>query len=315
MQPTARSLILDLLSTLRKGSMSVRALVEAAHLLGIEENNVRVSLARLYASGRVERDERGRYRLGHAVAAMSHRLRSWRDLDTRTEEWNGDWIAVHRAKLGRGPARRRCEKAFELLGFRDLEPGLAIRPNNLRGGVSSVREQLIALALGPVSEANASSGREPGQTAVGRGLLGRIFITSEFDPSSDLEARSLWDADGLAGETKTETKALAASLDRLSALSSAEAMTETFLVGGRVLRFLMRHPLLPEPILAPAPLAMLLEQMREYDRRGRDAWATFLAEHDVPHRGLPLDSRSESIAPAPANRASSLPEPGTGESK
>ena len=76
-QPTARSLVLDLLSTLRRGSMPVRALVEAGTLLGIEENNVRVSLARLYTSGRVERDERGRYRLGPAVAAISGRLRSW----------------------------------------------------------------------------------------------------------------------------------------------------------------------------------------------------------------------------------------------
>ena len=57
MHPTARSLILDLLSTLRRGTMPVRALVEAGALLGIEENNIRVSLARLYASHRIERDE------------------------------------------------------------------------------------------------------------------------------------------------------------------------------------------------------------------------------------------------------------------
>ena len=305
MQPTARSLILDLLSTLRKGSMSVRALVEAGNLLGIEENNIRVSLARLYASGRVERDERGRYRLGQAVAAMSLRLRSWRDLDQRTTAWEGDWIAVHRAKLGRGPARRRCEKAFDLLGFRELEPGLAIRPNNLRGGIASVREQLIALALGPVSDANASSGRAAGKSAVGRGLLGRVFVTSEFDPTSELEARSLWDADALAQEAHNESRALRESTERLHALSDHSSMTETFLVGGRVLRFLTRHPLLPEAILAPEPLATLLEQMREYDRLGRNAWAAFLAGHQIPHRALPLDSgsvREELGHPSPDRR-------------
>lgn len=294
MQPTARSLILDLLSTLRKGSMSVSALVEAGALLGIEENNVRVSLARLYASGRVERDERGRYRLGRAVAAMSERLRSWRDLDARTDTWAGDWVAVHRAKLGRGPARRRCEKAFALLGFRELEPGLAVRPNNLTGGVAAVREQLVALALGPVSEANRSpeSGREAGSSAVGRGLLGRVFATSEFDPTSDLEARSLWDASALAEEAREEVRSLQSSIERFPALSEQETMSETFLVGGRVLRFLTCHPLLPPEILSPEPLTDLLEQMREYDRLGRDAWAGFLGRHDVPHRALPLDSRS-----------------------
>lgn len=310
MQPTARSLILDLLSTLRTGSMSVRALVEAGALLGIEENNIRVSLARLYASGRVERDERGRYRLGQAVAAMSQRLRSWRDLDTRAGTWEGDWVAVHRAKLGRGPARRRCEKAFALLGFRELEPGLVIRPNNLKGGVAAVREQLIALALGPASEANASSGsgREAGGSAVGPGLLGRIFVISEFDPTSDLEARGLWDASALAEEAREETRALRASIERFSALPEDRTMTETFLVGGRVLRFLTRHPLLPAEILAPEPLTDLLEQMRDYDRRGRDAWAAFLARHDVPHRALPLDSRS-----APVEFSHAFPDRRTGD--
>lgn len=43
--------------------MPVGALVEAGALLGIEENNIRVSLDRLYALDRVERDERGRYPL------------------------------------------------------------------------------------------------------------------------------------------------------------------------------------------------------------------------------------------------------------
>ena len=57
--PSPRSLVLDLLSTLRRGSMPVRALVEAAALFGIAENSLRVSLARLLAEGRVARDRRG----------------------------------------------------------------------------------------------------------------------------------------------------------------------------------------------------------------------------------------------------------------
>ena len=106
LQPTASSLTLDLLSTLRRGTMSVRALIEAGSLLGIEENNIRVSLARLYASGRVERDDRGRYRLGPSVAAISGRLRSWRDIGQRQIAWRGEWLAVHCARLGRGRLHR-----------------------------------------------------------------------------------------------------------------------------------------------------------------------------------------------------------------
>ncbi|MEM9175299.1 MAG: PaaX family transcriptional regulator [Myxococcota bacterium] len=275
-QPTARSLVLDLLSTLRHGTMPVRALVEAGALLGIEENNIRVSLARLYASGRIERDERGRYRLGPAVAAISGRLRSWRDLGQRQRAWRGDWIAVHCARLGRGPARRRRERALELLGFRELESGFSLRPDNLRGGLDSAREQLVSLATGVDATDTA---------------LGRVFLVRDLDPASDLEARSLWDAAALAEEGRASLADLRESEARLPMLSDEEAMVESFLVGGRILRQLVRHPLLPPQILDPTPLADLLLAMRHYDKLGRDAWARFLSRHDVPHRALPLDSR------------------------
>ena len=41
MDVSPRSLILDLLSTLSRGSMPVRALVRAGDLFGISENNLR----------------------------------------------------------------------------------------------------------------------------------------------------------------------------------------------------------------------------------------------------------------------------------
>jgi phenylacetic acid degradation operon negative regulatory protein len=287
MQPTARSLILDLLSTLRRGSMPVRALVEAGALLGIEENNVRVSLARLYASRRIERDERGRYRLGPAVAAISDQLRNWRDLDTRVRPWLGDWVAVHQPRLGRGPARRRRDRALDLVGFRELETGFYLRPDNLQGGIEAIRARLIALASG-------DDGAEP--------ELGRVFVVRDLDPTSDLEVRSLWDAEALAREARSAIESLRASESRLHELSDAEAMVETFLVGGRVLRQLVRHPLLPAEILVPEPLADLLAAMKHYDAIGRDCWSRFLARHEVPHRALPLDSRSSPLDFIPATQ-------------
>ena len=281
LQPTASSLTLDLLSTLRQGTMSVRALIEAGSLLGIEENNIRVSLARLYASGRVERDDRGRYRLGPAVAAISGRLRSWREIGQRQIAWRGDWLAVHCARLGRGPARRRRERALEFLGFREIEAGFSLRPDNLRGGLDGAREQLVSLATG----VNATD------TA-----LGRVFLVRDLDPASDIEARSLWDAAALADECRASLTDLRKSEVRLASSTPEEAMIDSFLVGGRVLRQLVRHPLLPQEILTPAPLNDLLEAMKHYDTLGRDAWATFLAKHDVPHRALPLDTRAADLA-------------------
>lgn len=276
MQTTARSLILDLLSTLRRGSMPVRALIEAGELLGIAENNIRVSLARLHASGRIERDERGRYRLGPAVAAISGQLRSWRDLGARTRSWRGDWVAVHQARLGRGPARRRRERALDLLGFRELASGFALRPDNLRGGVSALRDQLVRL----VSDGGSGSLE-----------LGRVFVARELDAESERDARQLWNVDALADEARRSLAELRESEAGLDRLSNDEAMVETFLIGGSVLRQLVRHPLLPAEILDPEPLAALLAGMKRYDAIGRSYWARFLASHEVPHRGLPLDSR------------------------
>ncbi len=280
MHPTARSLILDLLSTLRRGTMPVRALVEAGALLGIEENNIRVSLARLYATHRIERDERGRYRLGPAVAAISGQLRSWRDLDKRVRAWNGDWIAVHQARLGRGPARQRRERALGLIGFRELETGFSFRPDNLRGGLADVRDRLLSLASGP---------------DIAKCSLGRVFLVRGLDSSTDLAVRSLWDAEAIAKESLDAIESLRASESRLASLSIDEAMAETFLVGGRVLRQLIRHPLLPAEILTPEPLTNLLASMKRYDALGRKAWTRFRTRNDIAHRALPLDSRQSTL--------------------
>ena len=289
MQTTARSLILDLLATLRRGTMPVRALVDAGNVLGIEENNIRVSLARLYSSGRIERDERGQYRLGPAVEAISGQIRGWRELTGRTQTWSGHWVAVHQAKLGRGPARRRREKALTLLGFRELAPGFSLRPDNLRGGVAALRAQLVELAS--PANPNGTSGA----------AMGRVFIVSDLDPKTDLEARSLWDADALVRESRESSARLRESAEELAGRPTEQAMVETFLVGGAVLRQLLRHPLLPAEILDPEPLATLLAEMKRYDELGRACWAPFLARHEVPHHALPLDSRrsAQDLVPAP----------------
>src|SRR5690606_6852301 len=142
----AKSLILDLLSTLRRGSMPVRALVEAGALFGVAEGSVRVALTRLRADGLVERDERGSYRLGAKARAVSERVRGWRRLDERVRAWNGAWLAVLAAPGARSaPARaaqRGHARALRLLGFRELTRDVAVRPDNLAGGIDAVRAEL-----------------------------------------------------------------------------------------------------------------------------------------------------------------------------
>ncbi len=263
MRPSAKSLILDLLSTLGRRSAPVRALVEAASLFGIAGNNVRVTLARLLAEGSVERDERGRYRLGPRAAAVNDRIRSWRRLEERLRPWDGAWIGVHGADLPRrlGAPRRRRERALHLLGFRSLAAGLELRPDNLAGGVEAVREQLGRLGL-PASA--------------------RVLRISELDPASQSRARGLWDAAALVASYRACAQRLEASAARLPQMARAEAMVESFTLGGDAIRQLVLDPLLPEPIVAAGERRALLEATRRYDAAGRRVWSGWLGE-DAGH--------------------------------
>ena len=84
---SAKSLILDLLSTLRRGTMPVAALVEAGQIFGLADNNIRVALARLLAAGSIERDARGCYRLGPTAVPVRQQVVSWRHIDQRIRTW------------------------------------------------------------------------------------------------------------------------------------------------------------------------------------------------------------------------------------
>jgi len=271
--PSPKSLILDLLSTLPTASgssMPVRALVEAGAIFGLAENSVRVALARLLAQGRVERDERGRYRMGAGVVPLSNEIRGWRRLEARLEPWSGTWIGVQAALPGRGAARAHSEQALRFLGFRALVDRFHLRPDNLVGGVDAVRERLSGLGL-----------------ASGSLVIG----VSDLDRSSDARARRLWDSAGLAAAQREGREELARSRARLAGASTEQAMTETFLVGGRMIRLLVLDPLLPAEIAPTEAREALVEAMVAYDDFGRACWAGFMARHGAPHRRTPVDLR------------------------
>ena len=270
---TPKSLILDLLSTLppRGGhSMPVRALVEAGEDFGMGSSSVRVALARLLAQERVERDERGRYRLGVAAGAVSGAIRNWRRLEEQLAPWQGGWVAVYRSRGGGRAARRQGAGALVFLGFRELEPGLFLRPDNLRGGVDEMRRRLSDLGLEDAS---------------------LIFGLSDLDPASETRAWGLWDRGALGKAYREASESLERSRARLCEVSMRDAMVETFRLGGQVIRQLVLDPLLPEEMAPAAPREALAAQMRDYDEFGRGCWAEFLAKHGVSRRRTPADLR------------------------
>jgi phenylacetic acid degradation operon negative regulatory protein len=269
-KPSAKSLILDLLQSLRGRSMPVRALVEAAALFDLPENALRVALARLLARGLVERDGPGRYRLAERAAAVSRRVGGWPSADARAVRWTGGWIGVLTHALAKAdrPARRRDARALAFLGFAELSPGLSVRPDNLRGGVAETRAALAELGLDPAAT---------------------VFALAELDEATEARARRLWDANALVRGAREAREAVERSSARLERLSPDAAMVETFLVGGRAIRQIALDPCLPDAIAPESERRRLVAAMREYDRAGRAFWSEFMRAHDAPHRATPAN--------------------------
>lgn len=269
---TAKSLTLDLLSTLRRGAMPVRALVAAGRLFGIRENSLRVGLARLLATGQVERDARGSYRLGAAAEAIDGHVQSWRRAPERCDAWReGTWAAVHLSvRQIRTPEARAQQRAIRLHGLRELDPGLLVRPANTRGGIETLRRSLSDVGLGAATA---------------------VFRIDSLDAEREARARRLWDADALPDVYARTLRELAEGEARLEHLPPAEAMVESFLLGGRAIRTIALDPLLPAPIVARGALAEVVAATRRYERAGRRCWSAFLAEYGVLHQRAPVDAR------------------------
>jgi phenylacetic acid degradation operon negative regulatory protein len=269
MKPRPKSVVLDLLSTLRGRSAPVRFLVAAAEIFDIDPNATRVAVTRLLACGLIERDERGAYRTGGAAAPILKRLNSWRSIEKRTRIWDGTWIgATPDACCCSKDTRAASVRALEFTGMREFSPGLWIRPDNLEGGLSAAREALQALRL-PESCP--------------------VFRIEDFDEAGDARARSLWNAKAI-GESY---RSLAADLDRsaaeLPSMDERRAMAESFLLGGEAIRRIVLDPLLPDAIVPNGARDALIRTMIAYDAVGRRCWAPFLNRFGVLVSESPMD--------------------------
>jgi phenylacetic acid degradation operon negative regulatory protein len=278
-RPTARSLILDLLSTVPRGSVEVGRLLHCGRLFGIAGGALRVALMRLCREGRVECPARGRYRLGAAASAVWREVLGWRELERDLLPWQGGWIGVHIAGLAhtdraRARARRR---ALSLLGFHALARGLWIRPDNRRGGREAIHERLLALGL----DAQAP-----------------VLSIAGLDGASAARARSLWDGAGLVRAYRAMSARLRASAARLPSLPRDQARVESFLLGGAAIRQLVLDPRLPEPLVPARERRALLDAMRSYDELGRACWAGALVPERTRPRCGPADLGGLEVAVA-----------------
>jgi phenylacetic acid degradation operon negative regulatory protein len=259
MAPNPRQLILNLLLAADDGQLSARDAVAAAALFGIRENSVRVALARLAGAGLIEAAERGSYRLGPEGAGLAAEVSTWRGAALRVREWRRGWVAVHAGPLGRSDrvALRARDRALALLGLRELDRGLFLRPDNLLGGVDGVRERLYRLGL----EKDAA-----------------VFRAEDFDAAREKRARALWDGKALTKSYRQTRQRLEKWQQRADALEPEVAARESYLLGNEAIRQLVFDPLLPEPLVDSSERRAFVDAVQQFDAAGHAIWRRFFQQ-------------------------------------
>jgi phenylacetic acid degradation operon negative regulatory protein len=266
MPANPRHLLLNLLLAVDGRRLSAREAVAACGLFGVGESHARVTLTRLAAAGLVEPAGRGDYGLGPAAADLAAEVAGWRDIARRELGWSGGWVAVHVGALGRSDraALRTRSRAFEMLGLRELERGLHLRPDNLVGGVALVRERLVALGL----DAAAA-----------------VFAARDFDADLEGRARALWDGAALTRRYREAARRLAARMPSLplaprdGASTAPATLRAAYRAGNEAIRDMLFDPLLPAPLVDVDARRAFFDAVLRFDAAGRAIWQQFLAAH------------------------------------
>lgn len=252
-KPTARHLILDLLLATEGVPLSAREAIVACALFDISANNARVALARLVSDGLIEIAERGSYVLSARAHELADDVATWRTAEQRVRPWSGDYIAVHCGGLGRSnrAVLRGRRRALDMLGFREFERGLWLRPDNIERNIGAVRGRLRRLGL----EAEAS-----------------VFVASGFEPAQEARVRALWDGRALTANYRKLRERLERWLREHSSLAPDRAARDAFLLGGQAIRHVVYDPLLPDPLVDAEARHAFVDTVRRFDQVGKQIW-------------------------------------------
>ncbi|MDO9001903.1 MAG: PaaX family transcriptional regulator C-terminal domain-containing protein [Aquabacterium sp.] len=272
MSITAKNLILDLLLAAGSDHLPVRHLLAAAALFGIPANNLRVALARLSADGMIESVSRGVYELSASANELAADVATWRSASQRVRPWQGGYIAVHCGALGRSDrvALRHRDRALQMVGLRELDRGLFVRPDNLQGGIETVRKRLHTLGL----EREAC-----------------VFIATAFDQEREARIPHLWHGQELNEAYGHIQAQLSQWTARAQQLPVEDAARESYLLGRKAIRHVVFDPLLPAPLVDIESRQRFMNAVQDFDQLGHGIWRQFHAQVDAP---TPIAGKSAS---------------------
>ena len=256
-KPAPRRLLLKLFSSRDGVQMNASSAVRVGALFGISENNIRVTLTRLQSANLLQLVERGFYELGPEGKLLAGQINAWPTVEASLCAWREDWIAVLTNTLEKSDrkAKRLRERAFKLIGMREVSNDFYIRPNNVVGGVDEIRNRLFNLGLDK------------------RAL---VFNISQFSKPQEILNRSQWQSEALENGYRTGLQEIEQSLMRLDSLPLEEATKESYLVGDNALQQLVFDPLLPAPLVDVSLRKLYRAKVHEYDQAGAAIWQRFL---------------------------------------
>ncbi|MCB1683881.1 MAG: hypothetical protein R3E82_01920 [Pseudomonadales bacterium] len=248
--------ILDMLRSARSRRRSVQSLIAAGRLFDLTENTMRVTLSRLMARGIIESPARGLYRLADTTDALNDFVERWRLGDKRMRPWtSGHWLFAHQAPASgtSNPATGDTGSslwALDALGFREVQTGLHVRPDNLNLTLAGLRE--LARSIG---------------------LAGTTLLFCGTPETGAAEKwPELWNPRQLDRDYGNALERLEASTARLPALPQEAACLECFSLGGEMIHRLAKDPLLPEQFVNASARTRLWRRMLDYDALGKEIW-------------------------------------------
>jgi phenylacetic acid degradation operon negative regulatory protein len=253
--PTPKRLVLSLLSAPDMSQISARQCAQWGQLFAIDPAAMRVALGRMVKAGLLRSARRGHYVIGSKGRVLSETARSWISAEDRVGPWDGRWLLVHIAHLGRRDKTelRARERALRLEGFVPMVPGLWIRPGNYREPLEATRSRMLTLGL----DSDA------------------VVLSSDKLLDGRASHSALWPREELEADYQRLTRAMQASMRSIDDLDEQAAARETFLLGEAVIRQINSDPLLPDAMIDAKARRKLHQTMVAYDALGRFAWARF----------------------------------------
>lgn len=258
----ARHLIIDLLMASNGLPITIRQLLLAASLFDFSENSIRVAVTRLSSDGMIESAGRGKYQFTSQWQAWASDMLKRKHGIQAIKPWSYDYLAVFTGALGRvdRTALKRRERALRQDGFRELETGLFIRPDNLAESFDETSHRLKINGLEP--DAN-------------------IFRVSHLDSTSAHKVASLWHSETLNQTYHSISQKIQAWLAHMHTLDVEQAARESLLLGREAIPLLMNDPLLPPPLIDEAARNQFASDVQQLDQVGQGLWQQLYEQAQV----------------------------------